>query len=72
MTVAQSLTAIVLLLEYQRIVATKVNWRNNIVVVITHVDGILKSQIKVQTFHTSRLFLLTNFFQYTSNWSEAS
>ena len=33
------------------------------------VVGNLKRQIKNRTLHTSRLFLLTKTFQYTSNWS---
>ena len=47
----------------------KVNWRNNIIAVITLVYGDLKRQIKNRKLHTSRLFLLTKTFQYTSNWS---
>ena len=36
------------------------------------VDSNLKSQIKNRTLHTSRLFLITKAFQYTSDWSKAS
>ena len=36
------------------------------------VDGGLKRQIKNQTLHTCRLFLLTKTFQYTGNFSKAS
>ena len=35
-------------------------------------NGDLKRQIKKQTLHISKLFLLTKLFQYTSNWSKAS
>ena len=38
----------------------------------SYVDGDLKRQIENRTLHTSRLFLLTKIFQYTSNWSKAS
>ena len=57
--IAQSLTAIVAgqllesrFLEYQQRMTTKLNWRNNIVAVITRVNGTLKSQIKNRTLHT--------------------
>ena len=36
------------------------------------IDGNLKRQIKNQTLHTSRLFLLTKIFQHTNNWPKAS
>ena len=36
------------------------------------IDGDVKRQIKNQTLHTSRLFLLTKIFQYTNNWPKAS
>ena len=36
------------------------------------VDDDLKGQIKNRTLQTSRLFLPTKTFQYTSNWSKAS
>ena len=78
-TVAQSLTALVpgqllgsCFLEYQWRMTKKLNWRKNIVAVITRVDGNLKNQIKNRTLHASRLFLPTKIFQYTSNWSKAS
>ena len=32
------------------------------------IDDNLKSKIKSRTLYTGRLFLLTRFFQYTSNW----
>ena len=79
MRTAQSLTAIVpgkflgsSFLEYQRRMTTKSNWKNNIVAVITCVDGKMKRKIKNRTPHTSRLFLLTKMFQYTSNSSKVS
>ena len=36
------------------------------------VDSDLKRENKNRTLHTSKLFLLTKTFQYTSNWSKAS
>ena len=36
------------------------------------IDDNLKRQIKKQTLHFARLFLLTKTFQYSSNWSKAS
>ena len=35
-------------LEYQWRMTTKLNWENNIVAVITHVDGDLKRQLKTE------------------------
>ena len=49
------------------------HWRKNIVAVITQervIDGNLKGQIKNGTLCTCRLFLLTQIFQYISNWSK--
>ena len=34
------------------------------------IDDNLKRQIKNQTLHACRLFLLTRIFQYISNWSK--
>ena len=44
----------------------------NIVAVITQdrvIDDNLKRQIKNRTLYSTRFFLPTYFFQYTSNWS---
>ena len=49
------------------------HWRKNIVAVITQdrlIDSNLKRQIKNRTLYTCRLFLLTQIFQYISNWSK--
>ena len=49
------------------------HWRKNIVAVITQdrlIDDNLKRQIKNQTMFTCTLFLLTQLFQYISNWSK--
>ena len=46
---------------------------HNIVAVITGgsvIDDNLKREIKNQTLHTCRLFLLNSIFQYISNWSK--
>ena len=46
----------------------------NVVAVITQdmvIDDNLKKQMKNRTLHTCRLFLLTQIFQYISNWSKA-
>ena len=71
--IAQSLTAIVpgqllgsRFLEYQRRMKTK------LIAAITRVNGDLKRQIKNRTFYTSRLFLLSKIFQYTSKWLKVS
>ena len=73
MGIAQSLTAIVpgkllrsRFLEYKRRMTTKLNWGNNIIAVVTRVDGDLKRQIKNRTLNTSILLRLTKIFQYTS------
>ena len=45
------------------------------VVVITQdrvIDDNLKKQIKNRTLYIRRLFLLTQIFQYISNWSKVS
>ena len=45
----------------------------NIIAFVTQereIDQNLKKQIKNRTFCTTRLFLLTQIFQYTSNWSK--
>ena len=49
------------------------HWRKNIVAVITQdrvIDDNLKRQIKNRTLYACRLFLLTQNFQYISNWSK--
>ena len=46
-------------------------WRKDIAAVVTQdrvIDDNLKRQIKNQPFYTRRLFLLTQIFQYISNW----